>query len=155
TGPAIPLPEAWLCWPITAGGPGLRQPALLAAAYAESYAKRTLPRVLVERTADWQRRANDWSRFYVSLLPEVKPAVPEPNKVMETLVNDFISRGSQLSGGEQQGLSPYWRWVLYTYGPQILERLGTFRFLFTELVPVQLITQRELADPDVGDGQVG
>jgi len=103
TGPAIPLPEAWLRCPITAGGLGLHQPALLAAAYAESYAKRTPPPVLVERAAGWQRRANDWSRFTMSLLPEVKPAVPEPYKVMETEMDDFTSRGSQLSGGVQQG----------------------------------------------------
>src|SRR5262249_36728469 len=108
-----------------------------------------------ERPADWQRHANDWARFYASLLPKVEPAAPEPNTVMETLVNDFISRGSQLSGGGQQGVSPYWRWVLYTYGPQILERLGTLRFLFTELVPVQLITQSELADAEAGDARIG
>lgn len=30
-------------------------------------------------------------------------------------------------------------WVLYLYGPQIREHLGTFRFLITELVPLQII----------------
>jgi hypothetical protein len=67
-------------------------------------------------------------------------------------VTDFISRGAEISLGEQEGLSAYWRWILYIYGPQILERLGTFRFLFTELVPVQLITQRYRQGLNNGDG---
>ena len=58
---------------------------------------------------------------------------------MERLVSDFINRGSEVSGRHQAGLTPYWRWVVYSYGPALLEALGTFRFLMTELVPLQLI----------------
>ena len=58
---------------------------------------------------------------------------------METLVTDFIKRGAEVSAGKQQNLAPYWRWILYLYGPQIREQLGTFRFLITELVPLQII----------------
>jgi hypothetical protein len=61
---------------------------------------------------------------------------------MEALVNDFIRRGSEMADRLQQGLSAYWRWILYLYGPQILDFLGTFRFLITELVPLQLIIQK-------------
>ena len=61
---------------------------------------------------------------------------------METLVQDFIKRGSEVSNREQESLSPYWRWILYIYGPQILDSLGTFRFLITELVPLQLIVKK-------------
>ncbi len=61
---------------------------------------------------------------------------------MEALVNDFIDRGSEMSNGHQEGLSAYWRWILYLYDPQILDFLGTFRFLITELVPLQLIMQK-------------
>jgi hypothetical protein len=60
---------------------------------------------------------------------------------MEQLVKDFIERGSEVSGRRQGRLSPYWRWVVYTYGPSLLEALGTFRFLLTELVPLQLILE--------------
>ncbi|HEV2237820.1 MAG TPA: reverse transcriptase domain-containing protein, partial [Ktedonobacterales bacterium] len=35
------VPEAWLYWPITAGGLGLRQSQLRAASYAEAFARRT------------------------------------------------------------------------------------------------------------------
>jgi hypothetical protein len=70
---------------------------------------------------------------------------------METLVRDFIARGSGLSAGKQKTLSPYWRWVLYLYGPQIREAFGTFRFLFSELVPLQLITERQVGDLDTDE----
>jgi hypothetical protein len=78
-----------------------------------------------------------------------------PNAVMETLVKDFISRGTELSAGQQKTLSPYWRWVLYIYGPQILESFGTFRFLFSELVPLQILTSRQSADGGADDVEVG
>jgi hypothetical protein len=65
---------------------------------------------------------------------------------MKTLVDDFIARGSDLSAGRQQGLTSYWRWILCTYGPQILRSFGTFRFLITELVPLQLISRQLVQD---------
>ena len=99
--PASPthLPEAWIYWPITAGGLGLTQTTLLAASYAEAYAKREHPAPPEERTAEWQRKSNAWASFYHELLDEVAPLSPTPNKVMETLVGDFISRGAELQRG--------------------------------------------------------
>src|SRR5690606_5809500 len=85
---------------------------------------------------------NEWGTYYAQFLNPIYPAEPVNNDVMETLVKDFIQRGSKLSGGNQQGLSSYWRWILYTYGPHILASFGTFRFLISELVPVQLILQK-------------
>ena len=66
-------------------------------------------------------------------------------------VDNFIECGAELSDGKQQTLSAYWRWILYTYGPQILNELGTFRFLITELVPLQLITQWRLGDTEASE----
>jgi hypothetical protein len=63
---------------------------------------------------------------------------------MTRLTADFVERGSEVGGRQQPGLSPYWQWVLYTYGPQLLEELGTFRFLLTELVPLQLILETKV-----------
>jgi Reverse transcriptase (RNA-dependent DNA polymerase) len=143
TGSKTHIPEAWLYWPITAGGGGLMQAAVLATSYAEDFSKRADVRLPQDRSADWQWRRNDWADFYRALLTEVLPKEPEPNKVMETLVDDFIERGAELTDGEQIGLSSYWRWIIYIYGPQILEQLGTFRFLITELVPLQLIIQKD------------
>ncbi len=136
------LPEAWISWPITAGGLGLSHAPLLATLYAEAFAQRTLPVLPTERPSDWQRQSNEWSAYYASLLSRHEPAYPEPQPVMETLVEDFIRRGGDISAGQQRGLSTYWRWVLYLYGPHILEAFGSFRFLLTELVPVHLILQR-------------
>ena len=149
------LPEAWLYWPITAGGLGLRQAQLRAASYAEAFARRTPVAVPDERPGDWQRRNNPWARFYSSLLAAVSPVAPVPSAMMETLVKDFISRGAELSAGQQKTLSPYWRWVLYIYGPQILESFGTFRFLFSELVPLQILTSRQSADGGADDAEGG
>jgi hypothetical protein len=69
---------------------------------------------------------------------------------LEPLLRD-LERGADLSAGKQKTLSPYWRWVLYLYGPQIREAFGTFRFLFSELVPLQLITERQFGDSEAED----
>lgn len=144
--PAAHLPEAWFYWPLTAGGCGLTQAALLASAYTEQLARRHKGVVPEERPRDWQRGQHSWGVFFNSFLSGVTPQAPVPNQVMETLVNDFIARGSELSSGKQKKLAPYWRWVLYIYGPHILEALGTFRFLITELVPLQLTTRKQGQD---------
>ena len=123
----------------------------MVARFAEGLRQRKQIKAPEEHAYDWQRRRNTWARFYASLLTEVQSVEPVPQKVMETLVDDFIERGAELSGGSQQTLSGYWRWILYTYGPQILNALGTFRFLITELVPLQLITQWHLGDTEASE----
>ncbi len=82
-----------------------------------------------------------WAWYYNGVVGTVQPTSPPELTAMEQLVRDFIERGSEVSGHRQTGLSPYWRWVVYTYGPSLLEALGTFRFLLTELVPLQLILE--------------
>jgi hypothetical protein len=82
-----------------------------------------------------------WEKFYVEAVPQIEPSGPIPMPAMERLVADFINRGSEVSGRTQSGLTPYWRWVVYSYGPALLAALGTYRFLITELVPLQLILE--------------
>lgn len=48
--------------------------------------------------------------------------------------------------GKQEGLSDYWRWVLCIYGPEIMDKFGSFRFLLTDLVPLQLIHEQLMRD---------
>jgi hypothetical protein len=144
----VPLSEAWVSWPVTAGGLGLTQPTIVAYPSAMALAQRMVVEHPGERPADWQTRPNDWAAFYASHLVAVAPVAPEERSVMETLVADFIARGGELSSGKQQELSTYWRWVLSTYGPQILDHFGTFHFLETALVPQQLIVQRQLGDTE-------
>jgi hypothetical protein len=92
--------------------------------------------------------AQVWAWFYNSAVNVTEPSGPPELAAMERLVKDFIERGSEVSGRGQTSLGPYWRWVIYTYGPSLLEALGTFRFLLTELVPLQLILEnRGLAAP--------
>ena len=44
--------------------------------------------------------------------------------------------------GQASGeLSPYWRWVLTTFGPDMLDAFGSFDFLATDLIPVTLIRE--------------
>jgi hypothetical protein len=136
------IPEAWFYWPITAGGTGLCQTHILTSGYHEHFAKHTLPDPPDTRLDDWQDQSEQWGRFYSALFFHLELRTPDSNQVMETLVADFIQRGAELSDGKQTGLAAYWRWILYLYGPQILAHLGTFRFLITELVPLQLIMKR-------------
>jgi hypothetical protein len=142
------LPEGWMYWPITAGGLGLRSAFVLASQYQQAYEKRKTSRVPVpaKRAENWQRGDADWSAFYSDQLKALEPAGPRESKVMKTLVDDFIARGQEISAGQQQGLSDYWRWVLSIYGAEILDKFGTFRFLLTDLVPLQLIHEQLLHD---------
>jgi hypothetical protein len=60
---------------------------------------------------------------------------------MERLVGDLIQRGSEVSGRTPMTLTPYWRWIVYSYGPALLEALGTFLFLLPELVPMSVMIE--------------
>jgi hypothetical protein len=150
-GDAALIPAAWVYWPITAGGLGLTNPLTIVGQYAEGYKQRTAVEKPDKRYPGWDRQNNKWSAYYTHLLRAIKPIEPKDTKVMKTLVDDFIARGGDVSAGKQRGLSSYWRWILYTYGPEILQRFGTFRFLITELVPLQLIGQQRLQDTSLDE----
>ncbi|MEU8004282.1 reverse transcriptase domain-containing protein [Catellatospora sp. NPDC049111] len=141
--PPQAIPEAWLYWPVTAGGLGLRNPYIMAGQFAEAVRRRD--RVAVPpgpAEAGWNTRDNDWARYYRQLLKPLDPAAPTDTAATESLTRDFIARGTTISQGAQLRLTPYWRWILSVYGPEIRERFGTFRFLNTELVPLQLLGAR-------------
>ena len=143
------IPEAWLYWPVTAGGLGLKNPNVAVgqftlAANDPKKSKRTVPKIPFQ-----EDEANAWSRFYSKLMIQLIASEPEKTNMLEVMVNDFIQRGEEVSSGKQKGLTAYWRWVLYGYGPQIIQCFGTFRFLVSELVPLQLLEQQRL--PDNGD----
>jgi hypothetical protein len=146
------FPDGWVYWPLTAGGLGLQNPLVKAGQYAEAHRERTRREPPRERPPGWDSQENEWSQYYAWLLEPLKEKEPEETKVMKTLVDDFIQRGQTISAGKQKGLSSYWRWILYTYGPQILQQFGTFRFLIPELVPMQLIGEQRLQDSSL-DGR--
>lgn len=142
------LPDGWMYWPVTAGGLGLRSAFVLTGQYQKAYRERKKNRVAAPsgRSRDWQHGDAGWSAFYDDHLKSLEPTKPRETKVMKTLVDDFIARGQEISAGKQQGLSDYWRWVLCVYGPEVLDRFGTFRFLLTDLVPLQLIHEQLVRD---------
>ena len=142
-GSPVSIPEAWLYWPVTAGGLGLRAPQVLAGQFAEAFRRdgRVDPPAGPVGPG-WDTKDYRWAQFYQSLIAPLAPAMPRETAAMKGMVADFIDRGTTISHGRQQGLSPYWRWVLSVYGPEIRQRFGTFRFLTTELVPMRLLGQR-------------
>jgi hypothetical protein len=142
------LPESWMYWPITAGGLGLRSALVLAGQYQLAWEERNKARASApsSRPANWQRGDAAWTAYYDEQLKNLEPARPKESKLMKTLVDDFIARGQEISAGKQQGLSDYWRWILSIHGAEILDKFGTFRFLLTDLVPLQLIHEQLLND---------
>lgn len=147
------LPEGWMYWPITAGGLGLRSAMVLCGQCQRAFDERQKIRIEPpqKRPDNWQTGDPDWTRFYDNHFNLLEPASPRESKVMKTLVDDFIARGQEISAGKQQTLSAYWRWILCIYGPEILEKFGTFRFLLTDLVPLQLIHEQLLSNSSLDE----
>ncbi|MEO1617407.1 MAG: reverse transcriptase domain-containing protein [Planctomycetota bacterium] len=147
------IPLAWMLWPITAGGLGLHSTTVMIGQYEVAYEMRSKTRKQAPstKTDDWQSAANEWSDFYDDMNVTLEPAGCDDSKRMKTFVEDFIRRGKSISGGKQNELSSYWRWVLSIFGPEILDQLGTFEFLLTDLVPLHLIHDNLLGS-DAGDG---
>lgn len=143
------LPEALVYWPITAGGLGLTHPLINVAGFQKGLEGMPRKQSPVERGIPWTSDTShqhyyEWINYYNQLGQPVPLSSPSKTPAMERLVQDFIARGSEVGGREQKGLSNYWQWIVYTYGPSLLEALGTFRFLLTELVPLQLILENRL-----------
>lgn len=137
------LPEAWYYWSLTAGGFALQNPFCHIVSIAESYKNLThLPKNDFEGLDKRQieMKLKDIFVFYKNR--QLTPVAPKSTPVMQGLMNDFIDRGTEVSGKKQNGLGIYWQWLLYTYGYQLLDNFGTFRFLLTELVPLETIFNR-------------
>jgi hypothetical protein len=98
------------------------------------------PRLFTQAGLD-AATAQGWADFYDECVVQIPESGPRPMPAMEALVEDLIRRGSEVSGRVQLELTPYWRWIVYTYGPAVREALGTFRFLLTELVPMSVIVE--------------
>ncbi len=137
------LPEAWYYWSLTAGGFALQNPFCHIVSIAESYKNlNNLPKNDFEGMDKRQieMKLKDIFVFYKNR--QLTPVAPKSTPVMQGLMNDFIDRGTEVSGKKQNGLGIYWQWLLYTYGYQLLDNFGTFRFLLTELVPLETIFNR-------------
>ncbi|MBX3246706.1 MAG: hypothetical protein KF901_05930 [Myxococcales bacterium] len=135
-GDALGLPDAWLHWPITAGGLGVPHSGTeLASVRAARAAREPVPRP----AAPPSERDPDWAAWYQHRLELVEPVEPEETPEGAALVERFIARGAKVRGEPQDDLAPVWRWVLATFGPSILTHFGTFDFLRSDLVPLDVI----------------
>jgi hypothetical protein len=114
--------------------------------------------------------------YFQQWLQPGKAGTPVAAPGLEALLDDFVARSGEVAGrasdecrparrgrkpkSKRINLSVYWQWVVYTSGPQLLSTLGTFRFLVTELVPLQLIVRNRIdpssltedADPGLTEG---
>jgi hypothetical protein len=149
------LPEALLYWPVTAGGLGLLQPLLLVAAHEKGRPLRPEPPSHPPAGSEGWLQASAWTTFYVNgLVVPVEPAEPATTPMLKTLLQDFIARGGEVAGRKQTRLRPYWQWIVTTYGPPLLEAVGTFRFLLTELVPLGLVFAESGSDDSEEDEDI-
>ncbi|MCI0463168.1 MAG: hypothetical protein L0Z62_39990 [Gemmataceae bacterium] len=170
------IPEVLFYWPLTAGGLGLFNPVTALAAY-DGPARKRKPPAIPEKGVHWQSFGNRWHSYFHQWLQPVKARTPVATPGLEALLDDFVARSGEVAGrssderrptrrgrkpkSKRINLSVYWQWVVYTYGPQLLSALGTFRFLVTELVPLQLIVRNRIdassltEDADAGLSESG
>ena len=139
----IATTESWMAWPITAGGLGLKLAHIVTGQFQLAYEHRANNRNQKPSELDehWQHTSDAWSEFYQDQMIKLEPKPCAESARMTRLVERFIARGQRLSGGKQEGLSQYWRWVLSVHGQSILDQFGSFEFLMTHLVPLQLIDE--------------
>jgi hypothetical protein len=128
------LPDAWLHWPLTAGGLGLPYPAADRVPLAMTRAAKEPP-PLPEPVGE---PSNDptWGAWYATLLQPLEPMPPADAE--DPSIQHFVERGTRL-GRADVALAPHWRWGLHTLGPDILDAYGSYDFIATDLVPVDLI----------------
>ncbi len=149
---AMPIPLVH--WPITAGGLGLLNPLILLVATDGEPRLRVHPpdwpewdgpltrgqlndfRYKVEHHQRW------WLEHQNTLAQPRRFQAPPEIRSLAQMTHAFIARGSEIGGRTQETLSAYWRWVVATYGPPLLDAVGTFSFLPTELVPLPLILKQ-------------
>lgn len=137
------FPEALLYWPITAGGLGLSHPLLPVMAFHKKRQSLSVAEVPSAELKS-QHTAYQWYSYYSTMATLFTMDDPESTTAMDNLIKDFVARSNEVGGGDIKDLSTYWKWIVATYGASVLEAFGTFRFLLTELVPLQLILQNRL-----------
>lgn len=131
------VPEGWLHWPISAGGMGLPYPPADLVPLELAAAART---PVEQPSGRCSFDDPEWGGWYADRLVPLEAEQPAASPALDGFVARFVQRGARL--GQASGdLSPYWRWVLTTFGPDILEAFGSFDFVATDLIPVALIRE--------------
>jgi hypothetical protein len=157
------IPEVLYYWPLTAGGLGLYNPAIALAAHHQPALDRKPP--TIPPAIQFQSFGDRWSQYYQAWLQPIQPARPDSTPGLQALFDDFVARSSEVAGrggkekekrntrkpAKKRGLTLYWQWIVFTYGPQLLSALGTFRFLIPELVPLQVIVENRIGATSLAD----
>ncbi|KAJ6253122.1 hypothetical protein M0813_13619 [Anaeramoeba flamelloides] len=152
------FPKALLYFPITAGGLGLWRSASYLTDFDFKYTflncrifseSKSSQIVYILNSEDWEFTANTTIYFaYRALLQEIEHASPSLSSEQKIRVNDFISRGSEVGGTRRVNLNNYYQWIISFLGEDVISHFGTFRFLITQLVPMQIIISGRLKDTE-------
>jgi hypothetical protein len=137
------LPDAWLHWPLSAGGLGAPYPPADIVPLLLASERRT--RVALPAPADDPSSDRAWGAWFADRLAMLAPEAPAETPAMAALEKHFVERGQRV-GRAARPLAAYWRWVLHTLGPDVLEAYGTFDFVATDLIPLELIRRGGAGD---------
>lgn len=64
---------------------------------------------------------------------------PPHSTEFRNLISKFCERGTSMRERRQTNLSPYWKWIVFNYGDQVLEAFGSLEFAAAGAVPLHLI----------------
>jgi hypothetical protein len=135
-------PRGFVHWPLTAGGLGVVDPYVELVPFVAPKPIK-IPEAPEAYTPDIENKKNVWAVYYEALLEPITPREPDKSAILDGLAADFVQRKAEMKGETPSPaaseLAPYWRWVLSTHGPDMLEAFGTYRFLLHELLPIHLI----------------
>ncbi|KAJ3430572.1 hypothetical protein M0812_23583 [Anaeramoeba flamelloides] len=152
------FPKALLYFPITAGVLGLWRSASYLTGFDFKYTflnclqfseNKSSLKDYILNSEDWEFTAN--TTIYAAhgaLLQEIEHASPSLSSEQKIRVNDFISRGSEVGGTRRVNLNNYYQWIISFLGEDVISHFGTFRFLITQLVPMQIIISGRLKDTE-------
>ncbi|KXS15622.1 hypothetical protein M427DRAFT_56692 [Gonapodya prolifera JEL478] len=153
------VPECWIYWPVLAGGLGLKNPAITLtaaragllsdkrakdtsdiASVAEEFFNRTPNAGGDESDSDsdddkgWEDATNSIGSAYGSLFDAIEPEVPLDTPRQTALTTEFKKFDS-----DDTLSTPYWNWVLATYGEQMEHVFGTVGLASADVVPAALV----------------
>ncbi|KAJ3451862.1 hypothetical protein M0812_03620 [Anaeramoeba flamelloides] len=153
------FPKALLYFPITAGGLGLWRSASYLTGLNENLSflssmflpdSQTREKDYIINSEDWEFIINNKAySAYCGLLDGISQANPSLTSEQQKRVDDFISRGTEVGGTKRVNLNTYYQWIIIFLGEDVISHFGTFRFLITQLVPMQIIISGRLKDTEI------
>lgn len=165
------LAPSWFAFPLAAGGMGLVLPALvfeIEKGNAPLRGPRTDFSLVFQETGlaakkqpvtpldalrlKCSRQVDEEYKFFTHLQSqfyqrERSHADMSPSEFkdadLEQKLQVFMNRGTEINP-DQNSLSDYWQWFLFSEELALTEAFGSFDFLFTELVPLETISSNRM-----------